>query len=177
MNIQDVSVQVYHLQVTQYAMFKTSWLQAYFAPWRRYTCTETCRRYVLKLISAINAVYLIGAINGLHRSKKFTEWTHSTVSVYLLSLSLSLSLSLHWRSAPCMSDSVVVKGYNSTPPNVSYQFAPSVNRATFAFDYLPAPPGVYLILCNRTMTPMRTVPYSWYVTFSRESVQLLYTVL
>ena len=78
-----------------------------------------------------------------------------------------------------MSDSVVVRGYirNSTPPYVSYQFAPSVNRAAFPFDYLPVPPGVYLILCNKTSKSTQTVPYSWYLMFSRESVILLSTVL
>jgi hypothetical protein len=35
-----------------------------------YTCTETCRRYVLNIISAINTVYLVGTISGVHRSKK-----------------------------------------------------------------------------------------------------------
>jgi hypothetical protein len=78
-----------------------------------------------------------------------------------------------------MGDSVIVKAYtrNSTPPYVSYQFAPSVNKAAFAFDYLPAPRGVYLILCNKTRKSMRTVSYSCYLMVSGESVQLLSTVL
>ena len=32
MNIQDVSIQVYYIQVAQYAMFKTTWVQTYFVP-------------------------------------------------------------------------------------------------------------------------------------------------
>jgi hypothetical protein len=138
-----------------------------------YTCTETCRRYVLNIISAINTVYLVDAISGVHQSKQNLQTGHIQQSGFIY----WFSFFDHWRSAPCMGDSVVVNAYNRTPPYVSYQFAPSVNRATFVFDYLPVPHSVYLILCNRTRMPVRTVPYSWYLIFSRESVQLLYTVL